>query len=360
MVCCSICLTESENEEQNIKCNKNECKYEVCSECMEQFVNFSLKENVSPNCPGCKNEYFKSNLASCSNDTLQKYDLFLFKKLSGEIKENSFDKKKFIDQIRKDKVKFIESKFPKCISLVINQALCNKMKKIDNKNKNFIKKQQNEETKNIPCPDPICSGIVLGENCQKCSVKICFKCEAPKKINHICLKEDIASVELLSSLVKCPNCKLPVIKSWGCNYITCAVCKTNFDYTTGNRSISGNHQDTTIILNKSDKKLYIMFREKYSNSICNMLATVDNFEPKEFSFNNVLSTLLKCKKLSESKDKQRVMQILSYRYEKFNKNKAKFSKHLKIKKSIIEKESTENLSEEFLSKVIKICEKEFL
>jgi hypothetical protein len=321
---------------------------------MEQYTEFSLKENVLPKCTGCSQEYFKSDILVMKNPEIEKsYDMILFKKMSGENIEKTFDKKKFIESIRKAKTTFITDTLPECISFIVKNALKDKLLKIDNKNKKFMKNQQSEQK---PCLDPLCSGIVINENCQKCNAVFCKECERPKKENHECLQEDIDSVKFVESLTKCPKCKLPVTRSWGCNYITCSVCKTNFDITTGKKTSSGNHQDTSLVLSNTIQKLNIKYGQKYPIGIIKLLLVIDNLEPEQYDFKNVLAILLKCKNLDGDPEKYRKMSLLSIRYEKFKKTQQKYSEYLNTIKSIIDHETTKPFDVKFLENAIEILQ----
>jgi hypothetical protein len=86
-----------------------------------------------------------------------------------------------------------------------------------------------------------------------------------------------------------------VIRSWGCNYITCSVCKTNFDYTTGNKTIDGNHQHIQTFLNTTTKALDRFGHDSLDNTL---LGHVDQLVPNTPSLARILSTLSKVYKNS--------------------------------------------------------------
>lgn len=350
---CSICLFETEQDQQ-LKCP---CDSIICYDCMEQYTEFSLKENVLPKCTGCSQEYFKSDILVMKNPEIEKsYDMILFKKLSGEKIGKTFDKKKFIETVRKAKTTFITDTLPECISFIVKNALKDKLNKIDNKNKKFMKKQQNDSEQK-PCLDPLCSGIVINEHCQKCNTVFCKDCERQKKENHACLQEDIDSVKFVESMIKCPSCKLPIMRSWGCNHMTCSSCNTNFDITTGKKIAQGNNHNEKIILKKQVQKLNVMYGQKYPIEIVKSLLIIDNLEPEQYDFKNVLAILLKCKNLEDDPEKNKKMSLLSIRYEKFKKTQKAYSEYLNTVRSIVDHESETSFDVKFLKNAIEILQK---
>jgi hypothetical protein len=87
-----------------------------------------------------------------------------------------------------------------------------------------------------PCPQPNCPGFVLGASrkCGMCETKVCGRCWEPQITNeHECDPEIYATVtEIKASSKKCPNCKVQIYKSQGCNHMFCTACKTKFDWGT--------------------------------------------------------------------------------------------------------------------------------
>ena len=100
-----------------------------------------------------------------------------------------------------------------------------------------------KEIRFIKCSHDSCKGFVNSKSiCIVCDKKTCIKCH--KKINedeeHTCNKEDLDSVKFIENKCKpCPNCKRPVQKNGGCNQVYCFLCKTAFNFNTGEEDKSG-------------------------------------------------------------------------------------------------------------------------
>lgn len=124
----------------------------------------------------------------------------------------------------------------KCMSNnCTNEINIHKIKSIDFK----IHKQLTRLNNWMPiqqCPKPGCSGFCYDFKCDKCHNKICNKCYHSHNYEENCF--NIAPSELKSRITKakcgkrCPKCKSWYIKAGGCDDMTCAKCKTNFDEST--------------------------------------------------------------------------------------------------------------------------------
>ncbi len=145
---------------------------------------------------------------------------------------------------------------------------------------------------NLCCPGKLDDST---NTCVVCNTTFCEFCECPKhanaNANHVCVQENIDSVEFVKTLIRCPNlnCRLPVIRSWGCNFITCSVCKTNFDYTTGHKTTDGNHQHVSTVLNTTIKASE---RFGHDNNIqTQLLVDIDRLVPNTPSLARIISVL---------------------------------------------------------------------
>lgn len=93
---------------------------------------------------------------------------------------------------------------------------------------NYIKAAQTKEISNL-CPRNNCRGTLVDGKCNVCSDVPCFDCGEI----HMgeCNKDIKASYELLKrETKKCPNCKVPITKTDGCDHMICRQCKTNFSW----------------------------------------------------------------------------------------------------------------------------------
>jgi len=92
----------------------------------------------------------------------------------------------------------------------------------------------------------------------------------------------------LNSIIKCPNCKVPVEKISGCDSLTCPICKTNFCNSTGK---IGGHGGSSLEI-KLKQNFIIDYPEIYKKRILN----IENnpvFQVKILtSYNKLLSELV--------------------------------------------------------------------
>lgn len=95
------------------------------------------------------------------------------------------------------------------------------------------------------CPYKGCNGLVEARKfkCIVCEKRVCKMCLKPRKRKtelkpnerpHVCNKDDIASVRLIRNDTKqCPKCFVGIHKYEGCRTMFCTMCKTSFDYYSG-------------------------------------------------------------------------------------------------------------------------------
>lgn len=300
---CSICYLPLDSD-INLKCSSSSCFSEICIDCLEGYINHYLSENKGlPKCPSnsCKNgEILYSEVKKFNNTELsQKYAKLCVNHLKNSNIDDIMSEtnhKIIIEKLRKERHDFIKKQYPIAISYVIENALKSKLNRIDKKNKEHIKNAIKNTNKK--CPNIMCySGILdVDFTCLSCTQKFCKKCEAKLKDDspvHICKEEDLETIKMVEQFVKCPKCKLPVVRSYGCNHITCSICKTNFDYVTGKLASAGNHSNDTLVLRKYVRPSVIISKECEDSEILNYLRKIENKEPENYSFSNVLLLLKK-------------------------------------------------------------------
>lgn len=339
---CVICF-ENVSKNNIILCNnKNWCSSKICHDCAIMMLHFSenqRNENIQafslPKCPECLNEYTVSSFKepnhsdiyiSLCKDFIKNNIIFNMEKVQQkEQKElkNIIQKEneQMIKNVRAKRLEFIEKSYPEVVKEVIKIALKSKLSSVKSANLKKIKRI----TRLVPCFNSFCKGKLNSHGtCSECSTHYCLKCDKKRdKINHICLKEDIETKEYMKNVITCPTCKVPVEKINGCNYITCALCRTNFSYTTGVSTVSGNHD-----------KLIIRLKEKNFNDI------LEAIKDQELKYN----VLLKFLKLEpEYVNKTTVKTPLQY--EKYIQQQS-FIKSLNEIKAVLYKEydDTKNIS----------------
>ena len=304
MDCCVICFSPVPLKSLQLSCSDPMCTSIICLECGDALLKFSLLEKEIPKCPStsCRQHYMHSQIKQLGPESTTIYNNLCYDHFMTESKEeldNKANHKVMIQNIRKEKVEFIDDHFPVAIALTIKYALSSKLKTINSSSRTQIRNtldQMNRKCMNMCCPGKLDD---MTNTCVVCNTIFCEHCECPKSMTspHVCTQENIDSVQFVKTLTKCPNpsCRLPVIRSWGCNYITCSVCKTNFDYTTGKKTIDGNHQHIHTFLNTTTKALDRFGHDSLDNTL---LGHVDQLVPNTPSLTRILSALSKVYKNS--------------------------------------------------------------
>lgn len=302
---CIVCLEDFE-ENEIIRCCDINCNACICVDCMIRFV------NISPNlikCVGnCESHYLYSEVLvkiKADEDVVCKYRKTINRYLTNITDEKISEKKSvesLIETIRAEKRVFITT-FPIAIQSVINIVYKGQLSKITRENKKKIDALIQKTNKK--CPNYFCKGLLdLEMKCMICFVQWCEKCEKKLKENHECAKEDIESVELVKNCIKCPKCNVSVLRSYGCDYITCAICKTNFNYVTGTRSIhgGGEHRDMTVII-KPTKTLSETIMHEMDNvetGIILLINKIESLAPKvDICYNKIMKIIDREQQISQ-------------------------------------------------------------
>jgi len=328
---CKICFCEIETE-LGYQCKR--CDAALCKECFIKLLDFCNVENMLISCVLCKGEVLYQNVKLeyklKYNKMSVKY-LMNKKDIKDKIEEN-IKKEKFYEKIYKEREDFVKT-MPDGIQLLIKIALTKKMKKIKKDNIMYIQIKQKQRK----CMREICKGFLneLGDNfeCDVCKIKYCKKCES--KINneetqvHICKKEEIESLDEMKTYIKCPNCILPVVKSEGCNNMTCSICKTNFCYITGVIIKDGNHDDTILKLKEYRLSDKIIRENKYSKEIIMMLLEIENNEPIKGNIINIIKNLKNTDIENLENLESSLITTISKRYSKYREQKEEYEIYYK-------------------------------
>jgi hypothetical protein len=321
---CIICLEEETfGTTKGINCRNKKCKEYICQECICSYITHSEQENVIPRCPKCKMEYLRTEMLYILPSTnLVSYDKCCYNYLTKQNK-NAIDSVKLFQQI-KDKIKqeryqFVSEQFA-AIKKTIDIVYKKQLNTITQKNIKILE----EKTEKKFCMLSLCKGY-LNENfkCLLCETEFCKKCERIKTGDHKCKEEDCESVSLIETMIKCPKCYLPVEKSSGCNNMTCANCKTNFCYRTGELTIGGGH--STFITLKDT-----LLSETYRDTLDPIVVkTIKNYEyskpkPTVFPIKQLLSIIQNTNNLSEEVMYKKV----SILYEHYSKEKQVYQQYM--------------------------------
>ena len=316
---CSICGI---HENILFKCIDEKCNTFTCVDCLSQYFDFCIGDNLLPKCTGelCISYIIKKTIENPiiqnskvseeeieeeeSEETSEK----VFEGLSFQVKCELIEKYKkvinnflslkeqklkeekdiiklFIEKKRKEKLEYIDKGFPKAVNTLLKIALTKKLNRINDeklKVKNNILKIKKYFKK---CNSYVCDGYLVNNICSKCNLEYCSKCDLVLKENqenHECKIADIESALLLRKMTKCPKCGIPVEKISGCDYLLCPsnTCKTSFFYSTGEVNDSNHGGQNKEVKIKEHKKLSEIYN-KLPKEIFDRILLFEHLEPKE-------------------------------------------------------------------------------
>ncbi len=262
---CLICYTETEAA---INCDS--CKTIMCEHCSEKFLMINETESMVPQCPSKCHTILDTtkltpDLKKIYNNAIYKYIIFTNNKIIS--KDDMYAE--MAHKIRTTRQEFLRQDMPLAIKLTAEI-----IGKKHIKNVPLLTIKMESEKK---CFRTLCNGYLDSKCvCNLCSTEFCKNCEKILTTGHVCKKEDIESVNYIENMVHCPNvaCKLPIERSEGCNYMTCATCKTSFDYTTGSLSISGSHNKSVELV--ATRKMSSEFGKIYSADIVQTIIDIED------------------------------------------------------------------------------------
>ena len=245
MADCAICCEKLNNSNRKeVTCVF--CDYVICRSCFQRYI---TETTLDPHCMNCKKDfnYDFINL-SCTS-------VFVTKTLKNHRENVLLQREKAllpetqpyveIEHQRRDLHNVIKGLDEKRLELRRQQILIERdihdiqlqasRLSITNtpveERKKFIRK----------CPLENCRGFLSTHwKCGSCEKRICKDCNEEKTgDDHVCLPENVASMELLNKDSKpCPNCGTVIFRISGCSQMFCTDCKTPWDWNT-QRIVSG-------------------------------------------------------------------------------------------------------------------------
>jgi hypothetical protein len=232
---CSICGEDIIHSNDLFKCCNTLCFSPICTQCSIMLIEYSSHNKNMPTCPNptCKHHFlrdmFKKRL---DTKYLTLYDESCFTYMMTD-KEDDANTRithiTMIERIRKERLTFLQNNFPASIAFVVQVTFGAKLRRIEQKNKMAL---AGITKYNKKCMNITCNGVLdrTGE-CMRCRTQYCMKCERTIHGNmstHICKEDDLASVQLMDSILRCPTCNVPAVKVSGCSSLTCSNCRTLF------------------------------------------------------------------------------------------------------------------------------------
>lgn len=277
---CLICFCPIEGSVYS--CGDPLCTSQTCLECTEMLISYSHDNQVIPKCPAekCNSYYLITGLRGISAEIIQSYHqacLDYMLKDKGEKVQKKMEQNLILERLRKERMKFIQDHYPPAIAYVAALAFNTKIRRLEKQRSRKIADKMNASHR--ICMNLYCNGH-LDENliCLTCSSEFCQKCEKIKKADHRCRQEDIESIEMISQMIHCPECQLPVHKDVGCDSITCSNCNTRFHYSTGER---GGHGSSNAKIKVDERrKLSFIYRDQLKDeAILQLLLDIEGHEP---------------------------------------------------------------------------------
>lgn len=232
---CSICGEDILQCGELFKCCNTTCFSPICNECTGMLIGYSSQNNIIPMCPdpGCKHHFlrdmFKGRIAK---EQLAMYDECCLAHMMTDKEDEAkvrITHGGMIKRIREERLTFLQSNFPASIAFVVQVTFGAKLRRIEKKNKAALAGITKYSKK---CMNITCNGMLdkTGE-CQRCRTQYCMKCEQTirgPRADHKCKEEDLASVKLMDSILRCPKCNVPAARVSGCTSLTCSNCRTLF------------------------------------------------------------------------------------------------------------------------------------
>lgn len=344
---CNICCQEI-NKTKRVLIECCLCKERVCRECIQTFLLNSSK--LEPGCMCCNEtwsyEFFVEKMTKVFvnkqwKDHRQNVLLELEKIRLPETQENL---------IREKRIKQLEEERRQVV-LRINTEIYELNKKPKETNKMFCKK----------CPQDECQGFLSTKwKCGICETSVCSKCGEIKQDEHLCLEDDIKTMELLKKDTKnCPRCATMIHKIDGCNQMWCIQCHVAFDWRTmkiEDGKIHNPHyyewmrQNNTVmprVVGDDPCNREVLFemsrRFKKLNSIHRFIIDYENIRPKQSSNEDVRKKFL----LNEIKedDLKRIVQRREKEIKKYASLNQVMTMFVDVSKDVFIKLETNQMNE---------------
>lgn len=267
----------------HVKCKNRSCTAVMCLDCMQSYINICMGDNQIPKCPSttCGRYYLMSDVQRfhdlrepyakcCLNELLGKH---------GDTARKTVEIRNNIETLRRLRQTFIAERFPRAIAYTASVIMPHKLRRLDKQVTERIQAQTlntNRTCMNLTCNGSLNEFMV----CLSCDTAFCIDCEKRRNANHVCDPADVESVKAIKEMIHCPNCHLPIIRSEGCNNMTCSSCGQHFLYNTGEAGGAGGHvtkteiPKTKMLLSTTHQQVLIEL------GLMGLIAEIEALEPK--------------------------------------------------------------------------------
>jgi hypothetical protein len=291
---CVICFEIIKGKE--IKCKNKTCTSVLCFECMFEYIKICITNNKIPKCTNlsCGRYLLYSDIKHHS-ELIESYSKCCFNELllsHGDNARKEVEIISNIEQLKNQRRKFVNDHFPPAIAFAATIIMPKKLKSIDKKVKERIRKLSSSS--NRLCMNLLCGGSLNKDlTCLSCSTKFCIDCEKEIKDKHICDPNDVEAIKTIKQMIHCPSCNLPIEKSSGCDSMKCVHCGEKFSYSTGKTGGPGNNHNIDIEQIKKKVLLSVVYKDELSTlGLLDLVIEIEKYEPK-ITDDTILSRFLK-------------------------------------------------------------------
>jgi hypothetical protein len=264
---CIICLCPIGSEP--IQCSEVTCTEHICGECLDAYIQAQLDTGNMPRCVStkCSGIYLYSVVQSKgTSEAADNYRRLCAKYYtnahSGEL-QRTYEKDRIITRLRAERHEFIQRSFPRSVEIVAGIVFPHKLKRVTAFKIAKISRDVRQATRT--CMRLFCNGHLTDELlCLSCDTQYCYWCEEVMvTADHVCNADTVESVQQINTMVRCPECQLPVERAYGCNNMTCANdrCNTKFNYATGEKITNGHGGHSIAITVATTYKLSLAMQD---------------------------------------------------------------------------------------------------
>lgn len=348
---CVVCF---EHGSQNVKCCDNTCDTLMCVSCAKEYLDLCLEEKRIPRCPNvnCEKYYLQNDFIKFGH-LLPTYNKCCLLELVNENGEEARKNWAIIDnlnKLRQARKVFLDNKFPAAIAFTASNILPRKLKTLDQQ---LTKKLQGDvKLSKKRCINTACDGYLNDDfKCITCETVFCKECEKKLSHNHKCDQNDKETINFMKGVIKCPSCMVPVLRSQGCNNMTCSNCGTNFLYDSGYQGGSGAHGNLKIEIREK-----LLLSGEYNSQLSklgllDLMLKIESLEPMPLDtevINKILIKFYKNKEHLDNKD----LDTLAAKFSELVLSNLSKNKYVKILIQIEEHLKTNTLTNNFLQRQI--------
>lgn len=262
---CTVCLSKYKSEFV-IRCFQ--CDTGICKVCFLDYLNYCDDESVYPGCASseCSGCFLFREIGEVlkEKEIGRYYSVVVKVTLKDEAKtlDELYIKKELIEKLIRGRINFLKKEAGKGVMVVINSVYKDELYKIQHRHtKSIDLLSKKDNTK--PCIRLLCKGHLKSFRnnlrCILCKTKVCIKCEKEYLTKHKCSSDDVKSVKAMNKIVKCPKCKVRIVRHTGYIHMKCAGCGQHFNYTTGKEEgvgATGKNDKIYLIKSRALSKVY--------------------------------------------------------------------------------------------------------